>query len=240
MTQETELKMPPEIAKAIIGVMAEVKKLAKEGNNTFQRYKYTSVDQFYEALGSLMAAHGIFDVAIERSTEVDVRETVDDKGVVKKSLWLSTVIDFMLYHESGISFGPLTRHIQVPAAGAQSYASAQSYAEKYFLRNLFKVPTGDVDEIDSSQQAGLPTTRQVPIFTPVSAAQAKQLDDLLVDLGEDVERGFLKYFKIGLVSALPASEFGEALRVLMAKKLMAKKRQLSGEESEELKRVEIQ
>ena len=130
--------MPPEIIKAIIGVMSEVKKLAKEGNNAFQRYKFTSVDQFYEAIGPLMVRHGLCNMAFERSTTVEIREAVDERGAVKKSAWLLAEYDFWLYHESGAAFGPIARSIQVSATGAQSYASAQSYVEKYFLRNLFK------------------------------------------------------------------------------------------------------
>ena len=154
--------MPPEIAKAIIAVMAGVKKLGKEGDNKFAKYKYTSVDQFYEALGPLMAEHKIFDICLERSTSVEVRETVDDFGKSKKSAWLTAEYDFWLYHEGGSCFGPISRTQVAQATGAQSYASVQSYAEKYFLRNLFKVPTGDVDEVDASAQNGLPVKVAAP------------------------------------------------------------------------------
>lgn len=175
------LRMPPAIAQAIVAVMSEVKKLGKEGTNTFQRYKFTSVDQFYEVLGPLMASRGLFDVAFERSSQVEVREAVDDRGQTKKSAWLTAEIDFWLFHESGASFGPIARHIQVPATGAQSYASAQSYAEKYFLRNLFKVPTGDIDEIESSEASGLPQTmsdRLIPAEKELDAAARDGLKPL--------------------------------------------------------------
>jgi hypothetical protein len=211
----TAPSMPPEIAKAVIAVMREVKKLGKEGNNTFQRYKFTSVDQFYEALGPLMASHGLFDVAIERSSAVDVREVADDKGNIKKSAWLAVDVDFWLYHESGSSYGPIPRHIQVQATGAQSYASAQSYVEKYFLRNLFKVPTGDVDEIDTSQQAGLPAPPSTIFITP---EQVEELDEILVSLNEKVQEGFKKYFGVEFLGRLPASEYDFALKSLKAKK----------------------
>jgi hypothetical protein len=148
--------MPIEIIKAIVAVTSKVKKLGKEGNNAFQRYKFTSVDQFYEAMGPLMAEHGLCDVAFERSVSVETRETTNDKGETKRGVWLTAEYDFVLYHDSGACSPPISRTITVQATGAQSYASAQSYAEKYFIRNLFKVPTGDVDEIDQSQQEGLP------------------------------------------------------------------------------------
>ena len=166
--------MPPEIAKAIVGVMTEVKKLSREGDNKFAKYKYTSVDQFYEALGPLMAAHHIFDVAIERSVSVETRETSDDYGKVKRSAWLSAEYDFWLFHESGASFGPISRTQEVIASGPQSYASAQSFAEKYFLRNLFKIPTGDVDEVDDLLGAdGARVEDDVELHAPVAILGAE-------------------------------------------------------------------
>ena len=197
--------MPAEIAKAVIAVMASVKKLGKEGNNTFQRYKFTSVDQFYEALGPLMASHGLMDIALERSVSVEVREVADDRGTIKKSAWLMAVFDFWLFHESGAFYGPINRTQQVQATGAQSYAAAQSFAEKYFLRNLFKIPTGDVDEVDASQQVGLPDT------AVINDSQYEALSTEITAQGGGLIEPFLKIFKIASLSDLPASRYDEAM-----------------------------
>ena len=211
LEQAAVLSMPAAIAKAVIKTMSEVKKLGKEGNNTFQRYKFTSVDQFYEALGPLMAANGLMDIALERSCEVSIREIADDKGTVKKSAWLNAVFDFWLFHESGVSYGPITRHIQVQATGAQSYASAQSYAEKYFLRNLFKVPTGDVmDEVDASQQVGLPAPEL--ISSEQYERLLKGIDMTKTDLGE-----FCKLYKIGTLADMSVTQYPNALSFLSQK-----------------------
>ena len=129
-----------------------------------------------------MASHGLFDIAVERSSAVEIREGMDDKGNLKKSAWLSVDLDFWLYHESGASYGPILRHIQVVAGGAQSYASAQSFAEKYFLRNLFKVPTGDVDEVDASQQVSLPASQHQRPSSRQSRRGSR--DTALMELGD--------------------------------------------------------
>jgi len=42
--------------------------------------------------------------------------------------------------------------------GAQAFGAAQSYAEKQFMRSLFKIATGDDDDADFHQQENLPTT----------------------------------------------------------------------------------
>lgn len=139
-------KMPPEIAKAIVAVMATIKPLEKDGDNKFQKYKYVSVDQFYELVGRAMASAGIFLMAFENKIEVH------DRG---NASWLSVVFDLFVYHESGAEFGPIQRTTQVVASGPQSYASAQSFVEKYFLRALFKIPTGD-SEPDAEEKRTLP------------------------------------------------------------------------------------
>lgn len=149
-------KMPPEIAKAIIAVMAKIKPLEKDaGGSGGVRYKYVSVDQFYELVGRSMAEAGIFLVAFEHSIDIRTRSSTDDRGGVRESTWLSIVFDLMIYHESGAEFGPIQRTTQVVASGPQSYASAQSFVEKYFLRALFKIPTGD-SEPDAEEKRSLP------------------------------------------------------------------------------------
>jgi hypothetical protein len=218
--------MPIEIIKAIVAVTGKVKKLGKEGNNTFQRYKFTSVDQFYEALGPLMASEGLCDMAFEKSVTVEVRETANDQGVVKKGAWLIAEYDFVLYHESGVCSPAISRTIQVQASGAQSYASAQSYAEKYFLRNLFKVPTGDVDEVDQAVQEGLPPGNVVNLRKDkkITATQVSMIQTALRTLvDKDVEAAMLAGVsqKVGSpvekLSDIPAEYVAALMGTLAAK-----------------------
>ena len=149
--------MPPEIATAVVAVMSKITPLSKDSTNKFQKYDYVSVDQFYDLVGRLMSEAGIFTLLYEKSMAVGERTTTDDYGKVKTSIWLSAVYDVWLYHKSGASFGPVERSISVPAAGAQSYASAVSFVEKYYLRSLFKIPTGDGDA-DGEEKRNLPPT----------------------------------------------------------------------------------
>jgi len=159
-------KMPPEIAKAIIAVCGQVKSLVKDDTNKFANYKFASVDTFYEAIGPLMAGAGIFVFADEVDTSVERRESTDDRtNTTKVSNWLISTFELMIYHESGTEWGPIRRKMQVLATGPQAYGSGQSYVEKYFLRGLFKVPTGEGDA-DSHEQTGLPARQQRPSRPP--------------------------------------------------------------------------
>ena len=148
--------MPPEIAKAVIAVKKEIKALGKDQENKFARYKYVSVDKFYEVIGPLMAAVGLFVVVDESACSVEKRETQSESGQVKSGMWLTANYDLTLFHESGVQYGPIHRTITVAATGPQAFGSGMSYVEKYFLRSLFKIPTGEEDA-DASEQEGVPT-----------------------------------------------------------------------------------
>jgi hypothetical protein len=149
--------MPAEIAKAVVKVMTGVNKLAKDGTNAQGGYAYTSVDAFFEMIRPLMAEAAIFDMLFEISSK-----TVSRVGnYEKKSNWLECEFDIYFYHESGVSFGPIRRNIQVIASGPQANASAQSFVEKAILRSLFKIATGDIDP-DQHPPVELPTKDDRP------------------------------------------------------------------------------
>jgi hypothetical protein len=59
-------------------------------------------------------------------------------------------------------FGPIRRTQGVRADSATAYGSAASYVEKYFLRQLFKIPTGETeDEVDAQQKTPVPVTKKI-------------------------------------------------------------------------------
>ena len=86
------IRMPPEISKAIIAVKKEVKSLQKEDENKFAKFKYTSVDTFYESIGPMMAKAGLFLVIDELSAKIEQRESTDEQGRTRISNWLLSVL----------------------------------------------------------------------------------------------------------------------------------------------------
>lgn len=154
--ENSAIVMPPEIAAAVLEVMSKIEKIDKgAGAPGGVRYKFTSVDQFFEELGPKMSAAGLFTMVHEGATSVTERVTIDDRGSERRSNWLNVQYQIWLYHRTGVSYGPIKREIIVNASGPQSYASAQSFVVKYFLRLLFMIPTGDADA-DTHEQTQLP------------------------------------------------------------------------------------
>lgn len=143
-----QMMMAPEIAAPVIGVCKKVKLAVKEHLNKHGGYKYVSVDKFYEDMGPLLAEAGLIIMMHERAAESDGK-------------WLNVTYDIFLIGESGKSYGPVTRTQGVLANGPQAYAAAQSFAEKYFMRQLFKIPTGEEEaDADSQPRTQIPASKK--------------------------------------------------------------------------------
>lgn len=150
-TGERLMKMPPEIAAGIVKVMKAVKQLGTDERNQHGGYNYVSTDKFMGLMRPLLAEAGLLVMMDERA--------IDTKEFGKNgTAWLFAEYDIWLYHESGAEFGPMTRRTMVPAAGAQSFGALQSYLLKYFMRNLFQIPTGEKDADDLPQE-GMPAAQ---------------------------------------------------------------------------------
>lgn len=135
------------IVKAICRIMTTVESVKKSTKNVHGGYMFASTDDIYAALTHKMGEVGLVLVTREDSCEI-VR--VEKEG--KTSQWARISFSFVLATEDGTwcdDSAKRTLYIQV--TGAQTFQAAQSYAEKAFLRSLFKLPTGDMD-LDSMPQ----------------------------------------------------------------------------------------
>lgn len=143
--------IPPEIARAIIAVKKEIKQIGANERNEHGRYGYVSVDRFYERVGPLMAANDL--ALLINETSSDIRAGDSGKG------WLFVQYELVFMHASGAISPPLRRSCALPISGPQAYGAAQSYIEKQFLRQVFKIPTGDKDADDTAQAEDAPVGR---------------------------------------------------------------------------------
>lgn len=163
--------MPKEVATAVNAVMKATKRIEKGDFNQHGKFKFTSVDDFFDAVRPLMAEAGLIISSDEDHFEII--PGADDKS------WLLMRFAFTLSHASGVIWDrPQRRSIMVLASmGAQAFGAAQSYAEKQFLRSLFKMSTGDADA-DSHEQSDLPKARPYESgLQRKSSAQAKRDGD---------------------------------------------------------------
>lgn len=140
---------PQAIAAAVIQVMKALGTLDKgrQRNDAGAKYHYASIDDFIEHVRGHCADAGLFIIPDE-ARDAETQEVTKKDG--KSTVVWNARFAFILVHESGVSFGPIYKGVMVPATGAQSAGSAQSYAMKQFMRGLFLIPTGDADDPDKS------------------------------------------------------------------------------------------
>lgn len=165
------ITMKPETIKAIVSVRDQVGQLGKSALNPHGRYKYVSIDAYYEQVGSVAAKHGLSWVA----REVDFKLLPD----VGKTGIIQATYSIMLMHLSGDVVPDFTRITIVhPLQGAQTVGSAMSYLDKVFMRQLFAIATGekdsDADETDPNSLLGGSTPAPVKAREPERRPEPKQ------------------------------------------------------------------
>lgn len=128
----------PAIAAGLLQVQGSIGTLGYDERNEHGKYNYVSADKFYVSIRPLLNEAGLIIVADLEDMEVI------SKGGDKFSL--KCLYGFYFVHrDGGPWFGPFRRGVVVPYTGAQSSGAADTYAEKQFLRSVFKVATGDAD-----------------------------------------------------------------------------------------------
>lgn len=140
---------PPKVAAAVIQVMKALGTLEKghERNDAGARYDYASIDDFIQHVRGHCGEAGLAIIPDE-ARDAETQEVTTKSG--KSMVTWNARFAFVLVHESGQSYGPIHKSVMVPATGAQSAGSAQSYALKQLMRGLFLIPTGDGDDPDKS------------------------------------------------------------------------------------------
>ncbi len=145
--------IPASIVKAICQIQATMGSVHKSNRNAHGGYNYSSADDIYAALTRKMGEVGLCIVSLEDQCEIKRIETKDAKGDTKISQWAHMEFSFVLATEDATwTDKRAKRTLYIQVTGAQTFQAAQSYAEKAYLRSLFKIPTGDLD-LDSMPQA---------------------------------------------------------------------------------------
>ena len=170
--------MKPETIKAIIETRTKVGNLGKAAFNPHGRYKYVSIDTYYEKVAAAAAANGLAWVANE--TKFDLLPDVGKTGIIRATYAVT------LMHSSGDylpNFSSIT--IVHPIQGAQTVGSAMSYLDKVFMRQLFSVATGEAGaDADETNPEDLMLGEKAPKEAPAPKGPAeedlKQLEDVFV------------------------------------------------------------
>jgi hypothetical protein len=140
--------IPGSIVKAISRIAASLDAVSKTGKNAHGGYMFASTDDIYAAITRKLGEVGLVIMPLEEHIETS---RVEKDG--KTNQWLKAVYSFALATEEATWHDPRSRRtLFLQITGPQSFQSAASYAEKAYLRSLFKIPSGEFD-LDSMPQA---------------------------------------------------------------------------------------
>lgn len=144
-----------QLAKAVLAVMEEVKGIDKNLTVGTGRsaYKGVSDQDVKKIIGTAMQKNGlcILPIGVEPKVQVDRWEEPDYQGTIrsKQSVFTEVQTRYLLLHESGESL-----EIQGYGHGVdpqdKGAGKATTYALKYALLYAFMIPTGQIDDADST------------------------------------------------------------------------------------------
>lgn len=151
--------IPGTIVMALARVQASIEAVTKSSFNKHGQYKYSSVDDIYAAVARKLGEAGVIIYPLEmeppaaKSSSVDQFDKEGNKVGTKTVTSLTFRFGYVLATAEHTWFDPRSaRTITVQHTGPQTYAAAEGYCQKAFIRGLFKLPSGDMD-LDSFPQA---------------------------------------------------------------------------------------
>lgn len=163
------------IAKAIVGVMKDIKNIEKNttvGSGQIS-YKGVSDKDVKQKVGEAMQRHGLCIVPIEIKPKTTIErweETTNYGTKSKQQVFTEVETKYLLLHESGesIEIAGYGHGVDTQDKGA---GKATTYALKYALLYAFMIPTGEIDDAD--------TTHSDDIEVPPKTLGEKSLNKII-------------------------------------------------------------
>jgi hypothetical protein len=164
---EAPQPLPPSIVGAICQIKTSMDAVKKSQRNPHGGFMFASTDDIYAALTRKMGDVGLVCLVLEDSETEIVR--VEKEG--KTQQWGRFTFSFVLATKEATWTDPRNRRtLFIQITGPQTFQAANSYAEKSFLRSLFKIPAGEMD-LDAMPQGD---TEDEQIANAASNGKAKR------------------------------------------------------------------
>jgi hypothetical protein len=152
--------LPATLAGRIAAVMGGVKRLEKQGFNSFFRYKYVTSEDVKDLIRPLLARYGI--AIIPQMEEVRQESRTNEKG--KTKFYTRLKMSYMVMSTDGAEMLQLSWESESQDDEDKGINKALTASMKNFLMNLFQVSTGDEVDIEDdppTDQASGPLMDQV-------------------------------------------------------------------------------
>ena len=128
-----------EIFEALLRIKKEIGVMAKDEKNQYGGWKYAGIDQYYEKVAPIALANGIHWVV-----NLDNYQRIRSLDGEKEVYLIDVSVD-LYYSDGTVIIGYQHFPMESPLMGAHTTGSVVSYADKVFMRSVFKIASGEGD-----------------------------------------------------------------------------------------------
>lgn len=215
---ETIAKLAPALVKA----QSEIRAAQKSGDNKFDRYKYSKLEDFFDAAKPALAKHGLA-IVIGNPIVAALTDRPTKSGGSEHAC--QVMVEVTLIHESGewieaVGYG------EGQDRADKSIYKAITGAKKYAIAGLLAIPTTDDPEADETVGQAAPPAPKLtskgevytkqPKWTPEQLAEAGTIRADIIGYGGDPADKEVLALKSSMKGDLP-SDVIDSLIALRAK-----------------------
>ena len=202
-----------QLISAVAGELAQEGIGKKQRNTQGAGYNFRGIDDVYNAIGPLLAKHGLS--ILPRTLARECVERVSGQG---KALFYVTVemeFDFVSAHDQ--SKHTVKMFGEAMDSGDKATNKAMSAAYKYAMFQAFCIPTeGDNDADSSTHTVAARTANPEPVET-LSAEQIANIKALATEVGADVA-AITKFYNVPSLEQVAAAAYQSIVRSLEKKR----------------------
>lgn len=170
--------MEGKIYEAIAAVMADVGAVGKDATNTFDKYKYRSIDAVMNAMHPAMVKHGVF------VTPEVIDQTREEREGKNGTLMIYSVtkVKYTFFTDDGSSVQAVVIG-EGSDRGDKSMNKAMSAAFKYALFQVFCLPTAEMIDSETDSPELMPKKEKQPEPQYIGQTELKVMEAILTKHG---------------------------------------------------------
>lgn len=170
--------MEGKIYEAIAAVMADVGAVGKDATNTFDKYKYRSIDAVMNAMHPAMVKHGVF------VTPEVIDQTREEREGKNGTLMIYSVtkVKYTFFTDDGSSVQAVVIG-EGSDRGDKSMNKAMSAAFKYALFQVFCLPTAEMIDSETDSPELMPKKEKQPEPQYIGQTELKVMESILTNHG---------------------------------------------------------
>jgi hypothetical protein len=182
MTTAKNTAKATSIHQALIAAQKAIKNVGKDGQNTYDRYAYRTIDGVMDAVHAAFVQAGV--VAIPKVISKEQVERTSRKG--EMMIHTTLEVEYTFYAQDGSNVSAIVQGEGMDR-GDKSINKAMSGAYKYAMFQVLAIPTAEmIDSETESPEIGAkkPAPKQPPQKQEDPAEHGKALREVLVLAGE--------------------------------------------------------